>query len=300
MPKPQNDQQIPLNNLIRKNYYDRLKLMALAIFKWEGLEEIGCNARFLENVLFEDGKACIVFDPKLNFLSLRVNPYDQYNVYDEPIGVYAYSKGYHQPYKLEDIVYIRNNSIEMPTMHLAKIFAQRLYDIEMVKRVNLNALKTPVIVQGTTKQRQTLIQLFQKWDGNEPFIFGDVDANLTESLKAIDLKPTYYLDKLTLEKHEVLNEYLTSIGINNANTDKKERLIVSEVESNNEMINVYMNMFYLPRKKACDDFNRVFKDHGKKIDVKINEDAKELFKNFMNNEMLSLEDDQEEQEGGTE
>ena len=41
MPKPQNDQQNPLNNLIRKNYYDRLKLMALAIFKWEGLEEIG-------------------------------------------------------------------------------------------------------------------------------------------------------------------------------------------------------------------------------------------------------------------
>ena len=298
MPKPQNDQQIPLNNLIRKNYYDRLKLMALAIFKWEGLEEIGCNARFLENVLFEDGKACIVFDPKLNFLSLRVNPYDQYNIYDEPIGIYAYSKAYHKPYKLDEIVYIRNNSIEMPTMHLAKIFAQRLYDIEMVKRVNLNALKTPVIIQGTTKQRQTLIQLFQKWDGNEPFIFGDVDANLTEALKAIDLKPTYYLDKLTLEKHEVLNEYLTSIGINNANTDKKERLIVSEVESNNEMINVYMNMFYLPRKKACDDFNEKFKDHGKRIDVKINEDAKELFKTFLDETMI--EDDEDEDKGGVE
>ena len=89
MPKPQNDQQIPLNHLIRKNYYDRLKLMALAIFKWEGLEKIGCNARFFFFFLFDDGKACIVRDPSLGFLSLRVNPYDQFNVYDEPVGIYA-------------------------------------------------------------------------------------------------------------------------------------------------------------------------------------------------------------------
>lgn len=293
MPKPQNDQQIPLNHLIRKNYYDRLKLMALAIFKWEGLEKIGCNARFLEHVLFDDGKACIVRDPSLGFLSLRVNPYDQFNVYDEPVGIYAYSKAYHQKYSMDDVIYIRNNSIEMPTQHLAKIFAQRLYDIEMVKRVNLNSLKTPVVIQGTVKQKQTLIQMFQKWEGNEPFIFGDSSFNLEDVMKVLDLKPTYYLDKLTLEKHEVLNEYLTSIGINNANTDKKERLIVSEVESNNEMINVYMNMFYLPRKKACDDFNEKYREEGYHIDVKINENAKELMQEFLN---LSSEED----EGGTE
>lgn len=296
MPKPQNDQQIPLNHLIRKNYYDRLKLMALAIFKWEGLEKIGCNARFLEHVLFDDGKACIVRDPSLGFLSLRVNPYDQFNVYDEPVGIYAYSKAYHQKYSMDDVIYIRNNSIEMPTQHLAKIFAQRLYDIEMVKRVNLNSLKTPVVIQGTVKQKQTLIQMFQKWEGNEPFIFGDSSFNLEDVMKVLDLKPTYYLDKLTLEKHEVLNEYLTSIGINNANTDKKERLIVSEVESNNEMINVYMNMFYLPRKKACDDFNEKYGKEGYQIDVKINENAKELMQEFLN---LSSEEVKED-EGGTE
>lgn len=299
MPKPQNEQQIPLNHLIRKNYYDRLKLMALAIFKWEGLEEIGCNARFLEHVLFDDGKACIVRDPNLGFLSLRVNPYDQFNVYDEPVGIYAYSKGYHKQYSMDDVIYIRNNSIEMPTQHLAKIFAQRLYDIEMVKRINLNGLKTPVIVQGSVKQKQTLIQMFQKWEGNEPFIFGDSSFNLEDVMKVLDLKPTYYLDKLTLEKHEVLNEYLTSIGINNANTDKKERLIVSEVESNNEMINVYMNMFYLPRKKACDDFNKKYENEGFKIDVKINENAKELMQEFLKGNVID-ESEENEETGGEE
>lgn len=295
MPKPQNNTQVGLNNLVYKNYFDRLKLMALAIFKWEGLEEIGCNARFLENALFEDGKAVIVFDPKLSYLSLRVNPLDTYNVYDEPTKVYAYSKGYHEPYNFEDVVYIRNNNIEMPTIHLTKLFADRLFSVEMIKRVNLNSLKTPVIVQGTAKQKQTLVNLFQKYDGNEPFIFGDVDANLVESLKVLDLKPSYYLDKLTLEKHEILNEYLTSIGINNANTDKKERLIVSEVESNNEMINVYMNMFYLPRKKACDEMNKKW---NLNIKLTINEDVKELFNLDETNE----EDESgiEEKEGGEE
>ena len=31
----------------------------------------------------------------------------------------------------------------------------------------------------------------------------------------------------------IIEEFLTGIGVNNANTDKRERLITSEVESNN-------------------------------------------------------------------
>ena len=272
-----NDIQMQYNQKILMNYLKRLQLMAMAIFKWEGLEENGCNARFMEKVLFEDGKAVIVFDKTKGFMNLRVNPTNYNNVYEEPIGITAHSFYYHQSYRMDEVVYVRNNDLEMSTKEIVEIYAYRLYEIEAVKRVNLNALKTPVVIQGSTKQEQSLIQAFQKWAGNEPFFFADKDFNLEDVLKVHDLKPTYYLDKLTAEKHEVLNEFLTSIGVNNANTDKKERLIVSEVESNNDMINVYLNMFYKTRQKACDDFNKMFPE-AHPIKVSINEDLKNILK----------------------
>lgn len=279
-----NDIQMAYNRRVYDNYMKRLQLMAMAIFKWEGLEEIGCNARFMEKVLFEDGKAVIVFDKTKGFMNLRVNPTNYNNIYEEPIGIMAHSFYYHEMFKMDEVVYIRNNDLEMPTREITELFAYRLYEIEAVKRINLNALKTPVVMQGSPQQQQTMVQAHQKWDGNEPFFFPDKEFNLEDVIKVHDLKPTYYLDKLTMEKHEVLNEFLTSIGINNANTDKKERLIVSEVESNNDMVNVYMTMFYKTRKKACEDFKKLFPDSSP-ISVSINQDVKQLFEVDIDEEM---------------
>ena len=44
---------------------------------------------------------------------------------------------------------------------------------------------------------------------------------------------------MELHKHEIWNECMTFLGINNANTDKRERLITNEVDSNNDLINYF-------------------------------------------------------------
>ena len=44
--------------------------------------------------------------------------------------------------------------------------------------------------------------------------------------------------------HQIFNDALTVLGIDNANTDKKERLITNEVESNDQSVNYYLNCWY--------------------------------------------------------
>ena len=83
---------------------------------------------------------------------------------------------------------------------------------------------------------------------------------------------------------------LTFLGIDNANTDKKERLITDEVESNNELIYFYLNCFYKTRKKACDEINKKFFNGEEKIKIKVNKNINELLK-LTEKELLEPDDE---------
>ena len=50
----------------------------------------------------------------------------------------------------------------------------------------------------------------------------------------------------------------TYLGINNANTDKRERLITSEADSNNQFIDSCGAMFLEARQRACEEINKKF------------------------------------------
>ena len=249
-----------INNLTYIDYLNRLKLIATSLFTWKGLDEVaGFGAsRFLELVLYENGRACFVKDKEKGYLALRVNPSDKLNVYMLPEKVLAWSLGYNKDYLFDDVVYIMNNNLEIPTSQSLQLFAYRLYETERTIDTNLIAQKTPVLIEGDTKTILTLKNVYMQYSGNTPFIFGNKQFDISNKLNVLKTDAPYLIDKLEDHKHEIWNEALTYLGIDNANTDKKERLITSEVESNDDLINYYLNCFYKTRKDACDRINEKY------------------------------------------
>lgn len=275
-----------INNATYDDYMSRLKLLAISLFTWENLDEIaGFGAsKFLEQVLYETGRACFVKDEKMGFMALRVNPTDKFNVYELPTQVEAFSIGYNQKYDFDEIVYIMNNELEIPTFNTLSLIAYRLYDTERTIDINLNAQKTPVLIEGDTKTILTLKNVYMQYSGNTPFIFGNKKFNLENRLSVLKTDAPYLIDKLELHKHELWNDALTFLGIDNANTDKKERLITDEVESNNELISYYLNCFKKTREQACNLINEKFlKNSDKKINIKINNDVLDEIKKLIDN-----------------
>lgn len=272
-----------MNNATAIDYFDRLKLIAISLFKWKNLDKIcgfGAEA-FLENSLFEFGRACFIKDKDLGFMVLNVNPSDKLNNYRLPTKVEAYSIEYHKQYKLDDIVYIKNNKLEKPTEETINLFSYRLYESERIIDVNLKAQKTPVLIEGDEKSMLTLKNLYMQYDGNVPFIFGNKNFDLNNKINSVKTDAPYIVDKIELHKHEIWNEALTFLGINNANTDKKERLITNEVDSNNELISYYLSCFYDTRKQACDMINEKFlSDKELKIELELNKEVAELLKQY--------------------
>lgn len=260
-----------LNNATFYDYLRRLKELALNVFKWENLPD-SVNVEYLERQFYEKGYAIFFYDKVLGYLALS-GSFDKLDVYGEPIAYQAIgANGFVANLKNDDAVIMWNNYLHSPTFITIELFARRLYEIERTIDVNVKAQKTPVLILASEQQRLTMQNLYMKYDGNEPFIFGNKNLDL-EDIKTLDTKAPYVADKLEVLKHSIWNEALTFLGIENSNQDKRERLVADEVASNYGNVEAQRNIFLNARQIAADKINQMF---GLDIKVSFNSDLKTM------------------------
>ena len=84
------------------------------------------------------------------------------------------------------------------------------------------------------------------------------------------------MDKLEQNLDYRENRIKTYLGINNVNIRKKERLITSEAESNDEEIKINSDVFMNELK---DFFNRIYEVLNIRVDVKLKEENNEMEEN---------------------
>lgn len=253
-----------LNMAVFSDYYKRLRLLALSLFEWENLPE-SMNERFLEQCLYWYGKAAIVNDENLGIINTKCTPSESLNIYGEATEYHCYSTGYDANFPLDDMVYVRNNLEALPTDATIQLFAQRLYEAERTIDVNIKAQKTPVIILCDEKQRLTMKNIYMKYDGNEPVIYGKKGLDIDE-IKVLRTDAPFVADKLEEYKRNVWSEALSFLGINNVMTEKKERLVTGEVDANNQMIDLSAQTMLLTRELAAEKFNRLWP--GRDISVR--------------------------------
>ena len=267
------DESMVLNNLTYRQYLNRLTELAISMFEWKNLPDT-VDARYLELHLFETG--CMVYfkDEVIGDLCLECIVNGRLDVYGNPLLRRAYSgyNNYQKLLKYNNSVIIWNNYLHSNSILDVEMFARRLYNIDRIIDVNANAQKTPVLLQGTEKQRLTLLNLYKEYDGNAPFIFGDKNLDLN-SLKALSTNAPYVCDKLYQLKTQIWNEALTYLGISNINIQKKERLITDEVTRNQGGTIASRYSRLESRRQAVEKINDMF---GTNIEVNYREDFQQV------------------------
>lgn len=259
-----------LNNRTYLQYYNRLLELAINMYEWKNLPDT-VDERFLELTLFSDGMAVYFRDEILGDLCLQTMIGGNLDVYRIPMERTAYAaNGYQVRLDPTNSVIIFNNYSHTNSMLDIEMYARRLYNIERTIDVNVNAQKTPVMVIGSEAQRLTLKNLMMQYDGNEPFIYGDDKLNVN-ALNVLRLDAPYVADKLNILKRQIWNEALTYLGIENSNTEKKERLVTDEITSNLGGVEAQRFCRLNARRKAADQINAMF---GTNITVDFREENK--------------------------
>ena len=246
-----------LNNATFRQYYNRLTELSISMFEWKNLPDT-VDPRYLELTLFTDGQAVFFKDEEIGFLALKNTKGGKFNVYRVPIDRRAYAvNGYQKDLTDKDSVIIFNNYLHSNSRLDVEMFARRLWNLDRAIDVNANAQKTPVLIQCDETQRLTMLNLYKKYDGNEPFIFGDKNLN-PNAIKTLKTDAPYVADKLYQLKTQIWNEALTYLGISNINITKKERLITDEVTRNQGGTIASRYSRLEARRDACRQINKMF------------------------------------------
>lgn len=259
-----------VNNQFKESVYQfRVKHLATSMFKWTNLPD-DITEQFIESTLYYFGE--IGFTRHLNkYIVSKINPSGSINIYDIPTSYELCGNGglsgsrYNgeisqnvEKYSLDDIVVpIRNNISGLATCLMVQPFIKRFEQIDISIDTNISQQKFPVIVFTDDGQEITHKIFTQKQQEGLPFIYATKDFDL-RNFQCFNANIPFVADKMRIEKNYVWREIFEFLGINHANTEKRERLNSDEVNANNQALDLMCDSFLITRQRARDLINNIW------------------------------------------
>ena len=206
--------------------------------------------------------------------------YSGINVYNKPTKVMisntvlgTFERTIHEDCELLYINYLNGHFLSCD--RIVNRYALLLAQCDGSLNVNLiNSRVAHVFIGESDAQIKSYKKMYDEISNGKPCAFIKNSKNGTpldnSKLDVLNVKNTYVANDILLTKRTIMNEFLTEIGINNANTNKRERLVTDEVNVNDEETNALL-MLWKDTMSQC--FERINKMFNTNINVKVNENV---------------------------
>ena len=211
-------------------------------FEFSGVPDIWDYDYFLTN-LFVHGYLAIT-DTPIGVIPLRCG-ITGVDVFEHPTtAVFAnpvldnFERNLYGNNPATDCALIKIQYDYMGVMPIVERYAALLALCDNSIAVNLRNSKVAFIGLVSSKQQAaTFEKLYRDIDSGKPAIYAKKGNDLTtDDIYYNHVRETYIANDVQLLKQSIKNDFLTEVGLNNANTDKRERLIVDEVNANNDEV----------------------------------------------------------------
>lgn len=257
------------------NYYvNYLYEKLVKIFTYEGLPStIPQDA--LENYILQFGYAGITLNPKYGFLAVPCTKYGVglYPRY-EPLCQYCIPLAEGKNLIIgQDIIIVKNNSYQLSCDSIVKRYARQLADFD----ATINVL--------TSNKRIPVLPSFDNEEGAESFKavmvanrLGQVDTVLdknfiqTGNFTPYANTPNNDIADVIEARNNILRNFLQEIGIASA-SDKKERMVVDEVNVNSQLLLFNLSDMLKCRQEAIEQTNNLY---GLNITVRLSDEYKAI------------------------
>lgn len=241
-------------------YRQRLLQMILARFEFTNIPD-KWDKNYMLLTLFLEGHICVT-DTEAGILPLACG-LTGIGIFNQPtealianpvLGNFSRVIG-------EDCEIIRIKYDYMGVNRLLDRYSVLLAMCDSSISVNLMNTKVAWIFGASSKaQANTIKKLYDEISMGNPAVFTSEQnsALIKENLYSMPVKQQFIADDVQLLKRKIINEFLTEIGINNTNLEKRERLTDDEVNANNEEVLANIKHWYDNIKEGIERVNNRF------------------------------------------
>lgn len=259
-------------SILYRYHVKRITEMALNRFKWLNMPKT-IDTRFLELNLFRSALAVFYYEYDLErFLALQGTMHGSLDMMGNPkafkvIGNRFVSK----TLPAEMCVPIWANYLRVPDHDLVLLWAHRIAETELSIEINVKNARRPRVLVYGENSRMSAQNVNDAINRGDPTIELAEDFANNVQVSSFDLGGNHeLLEKLHILRMRFENQMMGELGINNANQDKKERLVASEVDANDEQTEVAKAVNLNARKFAAMQINDKY---GLEIEVKYGSDV---------------------------
>lgn len=218
-------------------YYIRaLFRKAMSIYQFDGIPDNWDLDYFISNLL---GRGMVaITNTALGVLPLQCGV-SGINVFNHPTTVIIANPvlGNLQRTIDEDCALVKISYDYRGIMDIVYRYAYMLAECDASISVNLMNSKVAFIGLVESKQQANSMKaMYDMIARGEPAVFVKGSQINQDTILYNHVKENFVASDIQILKRKIMSEFLTEIGVNNANTDKRERLTDNEVEANDSEI----------------------------------------------------------------
>ena len=242
-------------------------------FKWEGLpKEI--KPHNVEKVLNLYGQGVLFKVNEDNYAFCNAVNTNMLNIYGEPAEVQPVAingmnfdrvrvnttLGMTGEVELQNAVLIKNNLTSTPTYAMIKPLVEEMAFIWQSKGINAGLSRVKALIHSNKSVASSIKQQLKSIIGSSTMIpVVSEKTNILKEIEKLDFNVEYTPDKYWEDFDKTFSTICQWLGITtNLSQDKKERLIVSEVESNDELTTISEDARLTFRKLGCEQAKELF------------------------------------------
>lgn len=179
------------------------------------------------------------------------------------------------------------NYLRIPEIDTISIYSSKIATVDRTLEINTKNARRNKVVTATANNQLSMENISRQQDeGVEQItVKGAADPNAMINVLDLGILPDAY-EKLSILRSRWWNECMGLLGIDNANQDKKERLVQAEVGANDAQTDSMRYVALNARREAIKHINNVF---GLNISVEFNVEVEAQAKEFANSSGISEE-----------
>lgn len=230
-----------------------------------------------------------------SYISTKITSAGNLDINGYPLIYECIATNYTRRMRRDDIAYCFNttagsasgvdNVYYFDVMKIIRHYARLMANIDVGIYNETENTKHPAVISiADPKSVKSVKEAWRQTSDGEPVIFADKELISGMATQLFPLPTETHLEDKHAAKRVIVNEFLSTIGVNSLDFEKSERMITAEADASREATFLCAENFITPREQFCERFAKLYPDESLNFRFRTAKEINENVENTINSD----------------